>query len=309
MRAIAASVGLVLAAAMAAAADGPTFWAQATFVRGEVTAAEPGAPAPVPVQRGDTFERGVVVRCGSGSRATFLLSDGSLLAVPPDSEHALEPRTGQGRPSLAEVAHNLTRTVAERASGDPLLKHVGGLRDDRENLAVAPRRTRVRFAAVRLLWAVSPPVTRYRVRVLGPSGTIASREVGEPWLEIPAELLEVGAGYIWEVRDAADPDALLPLASASFGVLDGETAHRLAAQEGEIEALRATETGDDTSADYLGYLACREAELYLEATLRLDRLLAAEPGDPGLSVELGRLRELLELDDARLQRLRQPTGP
>jgi hypothetical protein len=222
----------------------------------------------------------------------------------------VEPSRAQDRPGLAEVAHNLTRTVAERGGTSPLLKHVGGLRDDRENLAVAPRHTRVRHGAVRLVWEASPGVPRYLVRVLGPLGPTAAAEVGGRELVLEADTVEPGAGYVWEIRDAADPSALVALGSGSFGVLDDHAADRLAAQEEEIAALRQVAAGDDSTPDFLAFQACREAELFLEALLRLEGLLATEPEDEALLGERDSLRVLLGLDDARVgMLLRESAGP
>lgn len=298
------SVALVLGAS-AAVAQAPTFWAQATFVRGEVAATFPGREeAAQPVRRGDVLDRGAVVRCGPESRATLLLSDGSLLVVPATSSRTVEPPSGQGRPSLAEVAHNLTRTVVERGEGSNLLKHVGGLRDERANLAVCPRRTRVRRGPVLLIWEAAPGVDRYRARVLGEKGVVLDREVEGLFLSLEASELDAGATYVWEVRDATSPGALLAIASGSFGVLDDAAAARLAALEEEISGLEPPSSRDDSSAAYLGYLACRDAELFLEALLRLEELLEAEPDDPTLLAERESLRDFLGLDQARVTRAR-----
>ncbi len=292
-------VALMILAAAAAFGAETEFWAQATYVRGSVSVAARSGEATVPLARGAVLEAGAEVVTTGDGRATFLLSDGGLLVVPSSARRVLEPAARRAGPSLGEVAHNLTRTLAAGGDEEPLLKHLGGLREEGRNLAVAPRRTRVRPGPVRLAWEPAPGVASYVVRVLGPAGSVLEEQVGGTVLEIGSGKLQAGAGYVWEVRDASSPDSLAALGSGSFAVLDGETARRVAAAESEIEGAGLNTAGGDSTATYLRYQVCRDAELYLEAAGLLGRLLAGEPGDRSLEEQQRVLWAAIGLDPDR----------
>ncbi len=292
-------VAMTTLAAAAAGAAQPDFWAQATFVRGAVSVATRAGETPVALERGAMLGAGAEVSTGADGRATFLLSDGGLLVVPSSDRRVLEPAARRAGPSLGEVAHNLTRTLAARGDVEPLLKHLGGLREEGRNLAVAPRRTRVRSGPVRLVWEPAPGVSSYAVRVLGPSGSVLEARVEGTVLEIEAGKLAPGAGYVWEVRDASSPDSLAALGSGSFAVLDGDTGRRVAAAESEIAAAGLETASGDSSATYLRYQVCRDAELYFEAAGLLGRLLAEEPEDRSLEEQRRVLWAAIGLDSGR----------
>jgi len=280
-----------------AAAEEPGFWAQVTCVRGDVTVTGSPSAGPSPLGRGDVLPEGAVVRTGDGARATLLLSSGGLLVVPANREETVAPLPEGDAPGLAEIARNLRRSVLVRQEGAPLLKHVGGLRDVSDNIAESPRRTRVRPGPVELAWRAAPGVDRYLVRLLGPAGSVLEREVVTTALAVPAELLVPGAGYVWEVRDGASPDALVPLGSATFAVLDTPSAALLKAQEEALDAIRRTAEPDDTSALYLRAQLLREAELHLEALAALDELAAEAPEDAVVVSERRALRGFLGLSE------------
>ena len=292
-------VALMILTAAAAYGAETEFWAQATYVRGSVSVAARSGEAAVPLARGAVLEAGAEVVTAGDGRATFLLNDGGLVVVASDTRRVLAPSAKRAGPSLGEVAHNLTRTLAARGDEEPLLKHLGGLREEGRNLVVAPRRTRVRSGPVRLVWEPAPGVASYVVRVLGPAGSVLEEQVGGTVLEIGSGKLQAGAGYVWEVRDGRSPDSLAALGSASFAVLDGETARRVATAESELEGAGLDTAGGDSTATYLRYQVCRDAELYLEAAGLLRRLLAREPDDRSLAEQQAALWSAIGLDRDR----------
>ncbi len=287
--------------AVTAGASPSEFWAQATDVRGDVTVTACPSAEAAPLQRGDVLPEGAVVRTGVGARATLLLASGGLLVVPADREQVVAPQPGSDPPGLAEVARNLHRTVLARRDEGPLLKHVGGLRDGSDNLARTPRRTRVRPGPVRLAWHAAPGVESYVVRLLGPTGSVLEREVAATELAVPAGLLVQGAGYVWQVRDAASPEALVPLGAATFAVVDEMTLASLQSQEEALDAAGQRTDPGDTSVLYLRAQLLRDAELYLEALAVLDALAAAAPGDAAVASEVRELRAFLGLPGAGVE--------
>lgn len=286
------AVGL---ASGAAAAGETGYWAQATCVRGSVTVVEAAAMTPRALARGDVLAAGAVVRTGDAARATFLLADGALLVIPAQTERTLAPAVGAAPPSLAAVARELARTVVAQGEGEPLLKHLGGLREGAAELILVPRRTRIRGGSTELSWSSRDGITRYAVRVLGPTGTVLEQQVTGTRLVIPAATLSPGAGYVWEVRDAAEPDSLVPLGAATFAVLDEPAAAAIADQEVRLAALASELADDDTTAAYLHYQLLRDAELYLEAAGVLDELVDADPADGRLAAARAHLRNAVGL--------------
>ena len=134
----------------------PDFWAQATLVHGAVSVA---------TRQERPRSRSRAAPCSARARRSRLRS-GRPRHLPAQRRRPAggpvrcparaRPAARRAGPSLGEVAHNLTRTLAARGDEEPLLKHLGGLREEGRNLVVAPRRTRVRSGPVRLVWEPAP---------------------------------------------------------------------------------------------------------------------------------------------------------
>jgi len=290
---------LVMAAAVVAGSGPPAgaaeeFWAQVTFVRGSATFRPSGGGAEQAVRLGSVLHQGDVVRAAEGGQVSFLLSSGGVLVVRPGHETALGSGAPAEGPSLPSVAVNLSRTLLAREGDNPMLKHLGGLRSAGRSVALAPNRTKVRSGPVRLAWTPAPGVSSFAVAVMGPQASVYEARVAGTSLEVPADQLQPGATYFWEVRDAASADSFTALGSAGFTTLDRAADDEVRALESSLsQAFPAG--GEDGSPLFLRYQVLRQHGLGLEALAALEALRARVGADPELERWRGDLLEELGL--------------
>lgn len=274
---LAAALGLALTAP-ASAKD--AFWAQVTYLKGTASVIPAGSPDPQPLKRGAVLHRGDTVRAAESSQVSLLLSDGGILVVRALSEVVLGRVMPPG-PTLKAVASNLSKTLMAREGDNPMLKHLGGLRGSERNLAIAPCRTKVRRENLRLIWVAKPGVATYAVTLMGPDDILTEFSTAQTQVAVPAEKLNGGGVYYWEVRDAASRDSLSVLGSGTFTTLEKKAEDDLRALEASLHAAYP-ERGEDTTPQFLSLQIYRERGLNLDALRLLNSMAATAPGDPDL---------------------------
>ncbi len=294
------SLLVVMVATVVVAGGGPAAadegWAQATFVRGEAVAVPAAGGAEQPIHLGAVLHQGDRVRVAAGGQASFLLASGRVVVVRGGNEAVLGADAAVSGPSLSEVAVNLSRTLLAREGDNPMLKHLGGLRSAGRALALVPNRTRVRAGAVRLVWTPAPGVASYAVAVMGPQASVFETTVAATRLDLPAEVVQPGATFFWEVRDAASADSFTALGSAGFTTLDR-------AAEDQVEALEASvaagfaDGGEDSSPLFLRYQVLRQHGLGLEALEALEELRRQSAATAEVSRWRADLLEEMGLED------------
>jgi len=272
---------LSLAASGAHAAD--EFWAQATFVKGNV-GVKPAAGAEIPaLSLGTVLHKGDRVAAAEGSSASFLLNDGSILVVRGGNEAVLGNGSKAGGPKLEAVAKNLSKTLLSREGNNPMLKHLGGLRGASRNLALAPSRTKVRSGGVQLVWLRNPGSKRYQVTVMGPADTLFESTVAGTSFDLPAEKVTGAGTYYWEIRDADLKDSMSSLGSGSFVKLDKGAEDEIRTIEERIStAFPAGAANDDSTPLFLSYQIYREHGLNLDALRTLQKMITLHPDDAEL---------------------------
>ncbi len=275
------SLGLSLGVAAA-----ESFWAQATFVKGDVTFLAKESGESKSLERGHVLHQGDTVVTPEKGKASFLLSDGGILVVPAASRSVLGPSEKAETPSLQNIADNLSQALLSREGDNPMLKHLGGLRGRDRNLALAPCRTKVCCAHTdqRLIWLASPGTKKYEVTLMGPGDNLYEKDTKETFLDIPPEKLVPGVKYYWEVRDGANRDSFSTLGSGSFTTLDEETQEGLRKMEQGIErAFPDADLLEDSTPLFLRYQVYREKGLNLDALVVIEEMLRLNPADNQLT--------------------------
>ncbi len=279
-----AGIAMILApiTSTAARAADP-FWAQATFVRGTVTSKPAGAPEGAKVALGAVLHKGDLVTAGEASSASFLLNDGSLLVVRAGNSVKLGEKGGEGGPTLAAVATNLSKTLLSREGNNPMLKHLGGLRGAGRNIVLAPNRTKVRSGSVRLLWLPHAGTKNFLVTVMGPGDSLFETKVSGTEFDLPAEKVAITGSYYWEVRDADSKDSMSSLGSGNFSTLDRQSIAEVSGMEAKIsQAFPAASPGEDSTGLFLSYQIYREHGLALDALRTLEKMISLRPDDQEL---------------------------
>lgn len=279
---------LALFGSSAASAADP-FWAQTTFLKGSPQVVLSGSEAPSPLQRGAVLHRNDRVIVPEQGQASFLLHTGAVLVLRGPADKVMGFTSPQGpAPDLTSVAQNLAKTLLSREGDNPMLKHLGGLRGNEVNLALAPCRTKVLPGAVRLRWSPKPGVKKYAVALMGPDDAVVEGETAETSWAPPRTLS--GATYYWEVQDAFSRDVLTTLGSGSFTVLDEKAAAKVRKLLAAVEAaFPSPATQEDDTPNFLKYQVYRQAGLNADALGCLVTLLARSPED----AELLRLQKAL----------------
>jgi len=273
---------LILSAANAAQAAEP-FWAQATFIKGEISFVPAGEDEAGSLERGQVLHQGDTVAVPEGARASFLLNDGGILVLKSSTETVLGPKVEAGEPSLKTVASNLSKTLLSREGDNPMLKHLGGLRGGYRNAALAPCRTKVLGDGVRLIWMKNTGTKKYIVTLMGPGDDLKEKTITETYWDVSSADLAPGEMYYWEVRDAASPDSFSTLGSGSFTVLEDKAGQEV---RGLLSGIRTAFSGstpvEDSTPLFLSYQIYREKGLNLDALVTLREMIGYDPADETL---------------------------
>ena len=276
-----------------------SFWAQTTFIKGAASCRTAGQGAASPLKLGMVLHQGDTVTVDKGGSVSFLLNDGSILVVRPETPVVLGEPARKSGPPLADVAKNLTQTLLARQGDNPMMKHIGGLRAEGKNIALAPTRTKVRMGKLVFVWLPKPPVQRFVFTLMGPDGMLYETTVSGTRTEVPPDKLAPGSTYYWEVRDAAIPDSVVTLGSGTFGTLDRNAEEKVRSLESTIAAAASQiKDADDFTASFLTYQISRENGLSLDALLALGPMIAGHPENEELLHWRSDLCKEMELDPA-----------
>ena len=274
------SIAIMLSVLAALPLAAAAFWGQVTFVKGAVTVVKSSGGQALPVKRGDILHGGDRVKSGENSKASLLLSDGSILVVPASSEVVLGQSPKSQSPQLQVVAKNLSKTLLSREGDNPMLKHLGGLRGEERNIALAPCKTKVKVGPTRLVWLPKVGVSKYAVTLMGPDDSLFESTVQGTDLLVPAEKLVPGVTYYWEVRDAALKDSITALGSGTFTTLEKKAEEEVSKLEKSIsDAFPSGSAGADSTPLFLYYQVYIEKGMNLDALLRLDKISSIDPED------------------------------
>jgi hypothetical protein len=255
-----------------------SFWAQATFVKGEVKVKPSGSNGTADLKLGAVLHKGDTVITSEGARASFLLSDGSIKVLQEKSTLVLSPKAESSSASLKAVADNLSKSLLSREGNNPMLKHLGGLRGGEKNIVLGPNKTRMAIGAVRLHWLSATGTTKYAVTLMGPGDLMFEQVTDKTYLDIPAEKLLPATTYYWEIRNAADKDSLNALGSGSFVTLEKKEADDVKALEGKLRSA-VQESKADPAIQFLLYQVYREHGMNYDALLMLESILADDKGN------------------------------
>ncbi len=282
----------------------PLFWAQATAVKGDVLYQETGKLDKTALTIGKVLHKGDRIAASEDARASFLLSDGSILVVKPGTEVVLDKDSSTADPSLATVAKNLSKTLLSREGDNPMMKHLGGLRSTGKNIALAPNRTAVKVDDIQFVWLSKPLVKRYAFILMGPDDMFYEETTSETVLNVKADKLVNGATYWWEVRDASMKNSITSLGSGSFTTLDAKSEQNIDSLKESIDKayVSVPEEGDTTGL-FLTYQIYRENGMNLDALLALDRIIEANPDNSELGHWRSELVSMMGLEDADIQHL------
>ena len=275
---------------------GEKFWAQATFVKGDVKVKPSGATSLTELKLGEVLRKGDTVITADKSRASFLLSDGSIKVVPEKSTVVMAPTRSEGSASLKSVADNLSKSLLSREGNNPMLKHLGGLRGGGRNIALAPNKTKVKPEGLILLWSPVPGVAKYSATLMGPGDRMTESSSETTSVAVPAESLVPGTTYYWEIRSSVDKDSVTALGSGSFTTLDRAEYEVVRSLENNIlPAIKGNDREFDASALFILYQVYREHGMNMDALAAIEKMIGALGSE---DQELIRLRKELcrELD-------------
>lgn len=278
---------MIFIAVSAFSAD--TFWAQATFVKGDVKVKPSGGNASSELRLGAVLRKGDTVITADKSRASFLMSDGSIKVVMENSALVLAPSAEPEAASLKTVAENLSKSLLSREGDNPMLKHLGGLRGGQENMALAPDKTKVHAGKIKLCWLPAPGVSKYTVTLMGPGDSMFETTVEKTFFSVPDEKILPGTTYYWEVRNAAERDSITSLGSGSFSTLDKKEDSTVRDLEKSISSAIKPGDAQDPSVMFILYQVYREHGMNLDALSTLEKINSAEAGN----TEVLRLRKEL----------------
>ena len=275
---------------------GEKFWAQATFVKGDVKVKPSGAASLSGLKLGDVLRKGDTVITGEKSKASFLVSDGSIKVVTEKSTVIMAPSRSEESASLRSVADNLSRSLLSREGNNPMLKHLGGLRGGGRNVALAPNKTRVRPDHIVLRWLPVPGVKKYSATLMGPDDNMIESSSETTSVNVPSENLFPGTTYYWEIRSSAEKDSVTALGSGSFTTLDRSEYEAVRSLEKSIlSVITGNDQEKDASALFILYQVYREHGMNLDALGVLEKMNTLRGGE---DQEILRLRKELckELD-------------
>jgi hypothetical protein len=280
------------------------FWAQATFVRGDVKVKPSGSNSVVELKLGEVLHRGDTVMTSEKSRASFLLSDGSIKAIGENSTVVLSSEKEAANTSLKTVAQNLSKSLLSREGNNPMLKHLGGLRGEERYIAVGPNKTKVHADSLRLSWVPVPGVSRYFVTLMGPGDMLYETAVENTYIDIPKEKITAGTTYYWEIRNASEKDSMTALGAASFTTLDKKEALDVKTLEENINSVqRSSEAQADSSLSFLLYQVYRGHGMDYDAVLMLEKILSAEKDNPEILKLKKELCKTLGISESDISRL------
>lgn len=297
------NVLMVMACLLAAVSlcAGSEFWAQTTFVRGDVSVVSSSSSDSETLKIGDVLHRGDRVTAGDEGRASFLLNDGSILTLSSGKQITLGEDSSSTNPTLAQVASNLTKTLLAREGDNPMLKHLGGLRAEGKNIALAPCETKVRKDTLTFAWIPKPLTKRYTFTLMGPDDMFLEETVRVTSIRIPSEKISSDTTYYWEVRDAAIRNSITSLGSGSFTTLDPATERKLQSLEKNIDdAFTGQAHENDLTPYFLRYQIYREMGLNLDALKILQEMINRDPDNSNLQRWKSELAEIMGLDEGDL---------
>ncbi|MBN2383115.1 hypothetical protein JXQ70_09560 [bacterium] len=249
------------------------YWAQATFIKGEVTVSPGGNGMAVPLTLGAMLKAGDVVTIAEKGRASFLVHDGSILIGKSGQSISFGPQEGEPEVRINEVVRNIVHSIIEVDDQDPMLKHVGGLRSLQNNVAMVPTNTNLRADQTAVfMWLPRPPVSTYTLVIIGENDFYQEYSSADKTVyRLAPGTLEPGRKYNWEVHDGAQDVAIIPLGSGSFSVATREVCDTVKTMSGDI--ARAYSNSKDTSDATPSFILY---QLYLKHGFTIEALLIAE---------------------------------
>ncbi len=290
------SSGLVLAKS--------SFWAQTTAVKGDVYFQESGKSEKSVLTLGKVLHKGDIVAASEKSRASFLLSDGSILVVKPGTEIVLKKDRSDSDPSLVTVAKNLSKTLLSREGNNPMMKHLGGLRSSGKNIALSPNKTAVSVDSVKFVWLSKPLVKKYIFTLMGPDDMFIEETTENTEITVSPDKLVHGATYWWEIRDGAMKNSITSLGSGSFTTLDEKAEAEISTLTESIEkAYPLSAEEGDTTGLFLTYQIYREKGMNLNALMVLNKMIEVSPNNDELLRWKSELVSSMGIEDGDVQYL------
>ena len=267
---------------------------------GEIQVHRVAEPGWIPAQPLLALRPGDAVRATADARAVLLYSGGVVQTV---SAANSPVRIDVSARSSAQSVKALMGGIVEFLAGqrrepryEPL--SVRGLQIGPPRI-VAPRDTRILPGPVALEWSGSPSL-RYRVRLLGPEGTVWERgQIAGHRADPPAPLLRPGTTYTWMLETPGQPAQ-----RAQFEVLQAAESGRVQQALAGLQPESLAGYPPTTLTVMRAALLVRE-RLYADARNELLAGIAADTEAPVLHQLLGDVYERTGLPDLAAEQFGQ----
>lgn len=229
---------------------------------------------------------GRVVLVFAGSQSTQVVSQANspyVIQIPP-------PASGTER--VRKLLGGLTEFLLGQDKG-PTYQPLATRLVRQQPVAVSPRAGRVLPGPLRLEWS-GPDHLRYRIRVVGPQGTVWEQaDLSRQPYEYPAvaPTLVTGTPYAWELEAPGHPRQ-----SGSFEVLGSPDVDRVRADLALLQPGAAGSFPRTTLVVLRAGLLVQE-QLYHDARREVLAAIAADPDEPTLHLLLGWVYERTGLTD------------
>lgn len=279
------------------------FWAQVTFIKGKVSVQTNSSNQFVPLVLGTVVHQGDRIVVGEKSRVSFLLSDGSILVGKSGQEMTLGASGKTDRQQIQNVAINLVKTLKSAPDGDPMMKHIGGLRANESNCALIPRQTRVRHdQMVQFRWTPQVQVTSYKLIIMSADDFNHEHIIknSTAW-DLPPDTLQPGRVYFWEIHDNARSNSMVPLGSGQFSTASAETVKTvIEVKENLASTYPDADPAEDSTPLFLEYQIYKSLGFSYDALETILQLQAFDPDNKTIRGMKEELMKQMDLDERHL---------
>ncbi len=251
-----------------------SFWAYSVFLKGKVKYKTAGANDFIDIKLGDILYEGDTVLLEENSKASFLLSDGSLKVLEGKGTFVIKKEKEGTKPSLKTIAENFSKSITKKEGKNPMLKHFAGLRGVETKMALMPNKTKVYPKSVVLRWLPVKNVESFFVVLMDSDGSIYEATSDKNYLNIPDEKILPNKTYWWEVKDLKEKEAINSLGIGSFSTLSPKEAEEVKKLETDLyKAKEVLKDNNKISILFLLYQIYRQYGMDSDALFTIQKIV------------------------------------